>query len=256
LPTFPAPPPNTPAAPVGVWLTQFKPFALESADQFLGEVPPPPALTSRGWARNFNLTKDYGALNSTVRTAQQTEIGKFWTDDAAAQYSRAFRGLIASQHLNTAESARLGAMYSVVASDSVTACMNAKYHFAFWRPYTAIHDADTDGNPATVLDSTWVPLAVTPGHPEYPANHGCITEAVMDTLAAFFGTDEIPFSVNSVVTGTIHTFDSFDDVVAEVDHARIYGGMHYRHSVKEGNRLGRKVAEHILKRHFQDGERD
>jgi hypothetical protein len=256
VPTFPAPPPNTPAAPVGVWLTQFKPFALESADQFLGEVPPPPALTSRGWARNFNLTKDYGALNSTVRTAQQTEIGKFWTDDAAAQYSRAFRGLIASQHLNTAESARLGAMYSVVASDSVTACMNAKYHFAFWRPYTAIHDADTDGNPATVLDSTWVPLAVTPGHPEYPANHGCITEAVMDTLAAFFGTDEIPFSVNSVVTGTIHTFDSFDDVVAEVDHARIYGGMHYRHSVKEGNRLGRKVAEHILKRHFQDGERD
>jgi hypothetical protein len=256
VPTFPAPPPNTPPAPVGVWMTQFKPFALQSADQFLDEVPPPPALTSRTWARNFNLTKDYGALNSTVRTAQQTEIGKFWTDDAAAQYSRAFRGLIASEHLTTAESARLGAMYSVVASDSVTACMNAKYHFAFWRPYTAIHDADTDGNPATVLDPAWVPLAVTPGHPEYPANHGCLTEAVMDTLAAFFGTDDIAFSVNSAVTGTTHTFDSFDDVVTEVDHARIYGGMHYRHSVKEGNRLGRKVAEHILKRHFRDGDHD
>jgi len=256
VPTFPAPPPNTPPAPVGVWLTQFKPFALQSADQLLDEVPPPPALTSRTWARNFNLTKDYGALNSTVRTAQQTEIGKFWTDDAAAQYSRAFRSLIVSQHLTTAESARLGAMYSVAASDSVTACMNAKYHFAFWRPYTAIHDADTDGNPATVLDPTWVPLAVTPGHPEYPANHGCVTEAVMDTLAAFFGTDEITFSVNSAVTGTTHTFESLDDVVTEVDHARIYGGMHYRHSVKEGNRLGRKVAEHILKRHFQVGDHD
>jgi hypothetical protein len=256
VPTFPAPPPNTPPAPVGVWMTQFKPFALESADQFLDDVPPPPALTSRTWARNFNLTKDYGALNSTVRTAQQTEIGKFWTDDAAAQYSRAFRGLIASQHLNTAESARLGAMYSVVASDSVTACMNAKYHFAFWRPYTAIHDADTDGNPATVPDPNWVPLAVTPGHPEYPANHGCVTEAVMDTLAAFFETDEITFSVNSAVTGTTHTFESFDDVVTEVDNARIYGGMHYRHSVKEGNRLGRKVAEHILKRHFRHEDRD
>lgn len=256
VPTFPAPPPNTPAAPVGVWMTQFKPFALESADQFLDDVPPPPALTSRTWARDFNLTKDYGALNSTVRTAQQTEIGKFWTDDAAAQYSRAFRGLIASENLNTAESARLGAMYSVVASDSVTACMNAKYHFAFWRPYTAIHDADTDGNPATVPDPDWIPLAVTPGHPEYPANHGCVTEAVMDTLAAFFETDEITFSVNSAVTGTTHTFESFDDVVTEVDNARIYGGMHYRHSVKEGNRLGRKVAEHILKRHFRHGDHD
>jgi hypothetical protein len=256
VPTFPAPPPNTPPAPVGVWLTQFKPFALESAGQFLDHVPPPPALTSRAWSRNFNLTKDYGALNSTIRTAQQTEIGKFWTDDAAAQYSRAFRGLIASEHLNTAESARLGAMYSVVASDSVTACMNAKYHFAFWRPYTAIHDADTDGNPATVPDPNWVPLAVTPGHPEYPANHGCVTEAIMDTLTAFFETDEITFSVNSVVTGTTHTFESFDDVVTEVDHARIYGGMHYRHSVKEGNRLGRQVAEHILKHHFRRLDHD
>jgi hypothetical protein len=256
VPTYPAPPPNTPAAPVGVWMTQFKPFALQNADQFLDEVPPPPALTSRAWARNFNLTKDFGALNSTVRSAQQTEIGKFWTDDAAAQYSRAFRSLITSEHLNTAESARLGAMYSVAASDSITACMNAKYHFAFWRPYTAIHDADTDGNPATVPDPSWIPLAVTPGHPEYPANHGCVTEAIMDALAAFFETDEITFSVNSAVTGTIHTFQSFDDVITEVDNARIYGGMHYHHSVKEGNRLGRKVVEYILKHHFRLQDHD
>jgi len=255
VPTYPAPPPNTPPAPVGVWMTQFKPFALQSADQLLDEVPPPPALTSRIWARNFNLTKDYGALNSTVRNAQQTEIGKFWTDDAAAQYSRAFRGLIVSENLDTAESARLGAMYSVAASDSITACMNAKYHFAFWRPYTAIHDADTDGNPATVADPNWVPLAVTPGHPEYPAAHGCVTEAVMDAMTAFFGTDGVTFSVTSAVTGTTHTFDSLEDVVAEVDNARIYGGMHYRHSVKEGNRLGRKVAERVVK-HFQRHDRD
>ena len=147
VPTYPAPPPNTPPAPVGVWLAQFKPFALASADQFLADVPPPPALKSSAWAQNFNLTKDYGELNSTVRTAAQTEIGRFWTDDAAAQYSRAFRSLVASQGLSTAAAARLAAMYSVAASDAVTACMNAKYHFAFWRPYTAIHDADTDGNP-------------------------------------------------------------------------------------------------------------
>ncbi len=142
-------------------------------------------------------------------------------------------------------------MYSVAASDAITACMNAKYHFAFLRPYTAIHDADTDGNPNTVAEPNWVPLAVTPGHPEYPAAHGCVTEAVMDALTAFFETDEIPFSVTSAVTGTTHSFNSFEDVVTEVDNARIYGGMHYRHSVLQGNRLGRFVTEYMLKHHFK-----
>jgi hypothetical protein len=254
VPTYPAPPPNTPPPPVGVWMTQFKPFAMRSADQFLGEVHPPLALTSETWVRNFNRTKDFGALNSSVRTAPQTEIGLFWTDNAAAQYSRAFRGLIASQGLDTAAAARLGAMYSVAASDAGTACMNAKYHFAFWRPYTAIHDADTDGNAGTVADPNWIPLAVTPGHPEYPANHGCVTEAIMDAMTAFFDTDEIPYSVDSAVTLTTHSFDSFEDVVREVDNARIYGGMHYHHSVKEGNRLGRMVAEYVLKTHFRHKE--
>ena len=256
VPTYPAPPPNTPPAPVGVWMTQFKPFAMHSADQFLAEVRPPLALTSEAWARDFNRTKDYGAHNSVVRTASQTEIGLFWTDNAAAQYSRAFRGLIASQGLDTAAAARLAAMYSVAASDAGTACMNAKYHFAFWRPYTAIHDADTDGNPGTAADPNWIPLAVTPGHPEYPANHGCVTEAVMDAMTEFFETDEIPFSVTSTVTGTTHSFDSFEQVVSEVDNARIYGGMHFHHSVKEGNRLGRMVTEFVLKHHFRYKDED
>lgn len=252
VPTYPAPPPNTPPAPVGVWMTQFKPFALRSADQFLGDVPPPPALTSATWTRDFNLTKDFGALNSSVRTAQQTEIGLFWTDNAAAQYSRAFRALAASHGLDTAAAARLAAMYSVAASDAGTACMNAKYHFAFWRPYTAIHDADTDGNSGTVADPNWVPLAVTPGHPEYPANHGCITEAIMDALTEFFDTDEIPFSVTSNVTATTHNFSNFEDVVREVDDARIFGGMHYHNSVRQGNRLGRWVTEYVIAHKFKE----
>ena len=251
VPTVPAPPPNTPPAPVGVWMRTFTPFALTSADQFLAEVPPPPALTSNQWARNFNRTKDYGAQNSTVRTAAQTDIGLFWTDEAGSQYSRSLRGLITSQSLSTSNSARMYAMFWVAASDSGTACMNAKYHFAFWRPYTAIHNADTDGNHDTVADPNWVPLAVTPGHPEYPANHGCITQAVMNALTKFFGTDEIPYTVTSNVTHTTHSFDSFDEVVQEVDNARVYGGMHYWHSTKEGNRLGDKVTEYLFKHHFK-----
>ncbi len=161
------------------------------------------------------------------------------------------RGLMDTQALDTARSARLSAMGSVALSDSVTACFNAKYHYAFWRPYTAIHDADPSINPQTVPDPNWIPLAVTPGHPEYPAAHGCGTQALADALTAFFGTDEVPFVVTSAVTGTTHTFTSFEDVVREVDNARIYGGMHYHNSVKQGNRLGSRVVEYMLKHHFR-----
>jgi hypothetical protein len=251
VPTYPAPPPNTPPPPVAPWQASFKPFALLSADQFLADVPPPPSLTSATFTRDFNRTKAYGALNSSVRTPEQTEIGLFWTDNPAAQYSRAMRALIASEGLGTAEAARLGAMSFVALADAATACFNAKYHYAFWRPYTAIHDADTDGNPDTVADPNWVPLAVTPGHPEYPAAHGCVTAALMDTLTAYFDTEEMPYTVTSTVTGTTHSFNSFEDVVTEVDNARIYGGMHYHHSVKEGNRLGSRVADYMLETQFR-----
>ena len=259
VPTYPLPNPTTPP-PVAEWQAQFKPFALRSADQFLEHVPPPPSPTSAIFTRNFNLTKAYGALNSSVRTPQQTEIGLFWSDNPAAQYSRALRGLVESQKLDTADAARLGAMSYVALADSATACMNAKYHFWSWRPFTAIRDADTDGNPNTVADPSWEPLDVTPQHPEYPAAHGCVTQALMDTLTAFFHTDEIPYSVTSTVTGTTHSFDSFEDVVTEVDNARIFGGMHFHHSVKEGNRLGRRVATYILNHQFcradEECERD
>jgi hypothetical protein len=249
VPTYPQPNPTTPP-PVAEWQAQFKPFALRSADQFLARVPPPPALTSATFTRDFNLTKAYGALNSSVRSAQQTEIGLFWSDNPAAQYSRALRGLVESEGLDTADAARLGAMSFVALADSATACMNAKYHYFFWRPLTAIRNAGSDGNPDTVADPNWVPLDVTPQHPEYPANHGCVTQALMDTLTAFFHNDEIPYSVTSNVTGTVHSFDSFEDVVMEVDNARIFGGMHYHHSVKEGNRLGHRVADYILNHKF------
>ncbi len=250
VPTVPAPPPNTPAAPVGVWMRYFTPFALKSADQLLAEIPPPPALHSEAWVRDYNRTKSYGAHNSTLRTASQTEIGLFWTADAAMQYSAALRALIVNQHLSTADAARLGAMTSVAASDAVTACMNAKYHFARWRPYTAITEGDTDGNSRTVADVNWVPLAVTPGHPEYPANHGCVTAAMMEALTAFFETDDIPYDVVSNVTNTTHHFSSFAEVVREVDDARIFGGMHFHSSVLQGNRLGTRVVSYMLRHKF------
>ncbi len=242
--------------PVNVWMADFQPFTFQSASDFLNSIRPPLPLSSREWAEDFNLTKSYGALNGSLRTPAQTESGLFWSAPPQALFSSGLQYLIVSRKLNTAQSARLAAMANVTIADALVACFNAKYHYAFWRPYTAIHGADTDGNPGTEADVNWLPLDITPGHPEYPAAHGCATEALTVALRAFFHSNEIQYRVSSSVTGTAHDFQRFSDVVIEVDAARIFGGMHFRHSVLQGNMMGRTVARHVLKTYFQqDGDR-
>ena len=237
--------------PVNVWMAEFTPFTYDTASDFLHTIQPPSPLNGKEWAEDYNLTKSYGALHGSLRTPEQTEIGLFWSAPPQSLFSSGLRNLIVDQKLNTAQSARLAAMANVTIADATVACFNAKYHYAFWRPYTAIHDADTDGNPDTVADPIWLPLDITPGHPEYPAAHGCATEALTVALQTFFNSDDIHYHLSSTVTGTTHEFPRFSDVVVEVDEARIFGGMHFRHSVLQGNILGKKVAQHVLKSHFQ-----
>jgi hypothetical protein len=243
-PVPPFPPPVTP------WMADYTPFTFASASDFLGTVAPPLRLNSRKWADDFNLTRTYGALNGSVRTPEQTEIGRFWADHPGAMYSRALGVLISEQNLDTVESAKLAAITNVTLADPLVACFNAKYHYAFWRPYTAIHDADTDRNPSTVADPNWLPLDTTPGHPEYPAAHGCGTGALAVALRTYFQRDDVHYQVTSSVTSTTHDFHQFRDLVFEVDEARIFGGMHFRHSVLQGNIMGTAVACHVLKSHF------
>lgn len=244
-PVPPFPPPATP------WMASFKPFTYENASDFLSSITPPLPLASREWADDYNLTKAYGALNGSARTPKETEIGLFWTDFPAAIFSRAMRSLISENKLDTAESARLAAMQYVSLADSLIACFNGKYHYAFWRPYTAIHDSDTSINPDTVPDPNWLPLAVTPGHPEYPAAHGCATESVAVAIRTFFHKDKVHYEATSNVTNTVHDFRRLSDLVDEVDRARIYGGMHFHHSVLQGNVMGRTVTCHALESHFE-----
>jgi len=248
-PVPPFPPPATP------WLPYFRPFTYARASDFRSSVPPPPALNSATWTLDFNLTKHFGALNGSLRTPKETEIGQFWSDHPLAQYSSAIQRLIADRKLSTMQSARLLAMTYVSYEDAIVACFDAKYYYAFWRPYTAIQDADTDGNPFTTPDPNWMPLVVTPGHPEYPAAHGCGAGAFSVTVAHFFHTEAVPTHFSSAVTGTSHDFSKLSDEVQEVDLARIYGGMHYLTSVLEGNVLGKAVARHVLSNYFQPVER-
>jgi len=245
---IPTPPAFAP--PVTPWFGQMVPFTMKSASQFLPENGPPD-LGSQQWAREYNEVKLLGAVNSSVRTASQTEIALFWTANPVATYFGAFNQLALDRHLNLSKSARLFAMLSVALTDGGIGCFNAKYHYSFWRPVTAIPNGDIDGNPDTEADPTWLPLASTPSHPEFPAAHGCATGAIARTLENFFGTPNVKFTVSSAATHTTHTYDNVGQLETEAYWARIYAGFHYRHSLDEGFKLGHRVAKQLNQNFFQ-----
>jgi len=240
--------------PLTPWLAKMQPFTMLSADQFLPEEGPP-ALNSQEWIDDYNQVKALGAANSAIRTPAQTEIGRFWTEHTGQQFARAFRNLATQKALSTSDTARLMAMLWTGFADAGIGCWNAKFSFNFWRPVTAIRAGG--GNPDLVGDPNWSPLGSTPSHPEYPAAHGCGTGAVATILSRYFGTQHLSFSVDSLVTGKVHNFDSTNDLIEEVEQARIYAGFHYHHSVAQGRRLGVKVAHHMLSNFFKArGEAD
>src|SRR5215470_1125066 len=244
---LPTPPAYAPI-PLTPWLGQMVPFTMTSAAQFRPDEGPS-ALNSQQWIDDYNQVKTLGALNSTVRTPQQTEIGLFWTEHTGKQYARAFRNLAIQKGLDTSDTARLMAMLWAAYADAGIGGWNAKFFFSFWRPVTAIRAGG--GNPALTADPSWLPLANTPNHPEYPAAHGFVTGAVSTILAGYFGTPNVTFSVNSLVTNTTHNFTSTTDLMHEVEVARIYAGFHYHHSVVEGKVLGQNVAHQLVQQYFR-----
>jgi hypothetical protein len=128
-----------------------------------------------------NEIREYGARNSKARSTEQTEIGRFWFFTGPATYNPIVRQIVAAKKLDLVDSARLFALVTMGGSDAITAVFEAKYHYNFWRPITAIRNADQTGNKATQRDATWVPLGETPMHPEYPCAH-CITSATVSAV--------------------------------------------------------------------------
>jgi hypothetical protein len=242
-------PPSFSPNPLTPWMATMKPFLIESPSQF--RPAGPPALNSVEFAADYNETRAYGAINSTVRTAEQTQIGLFYIDHTGAQLSRIFRQFAAVQNMRTADNARLYAMLYLSIADSLIAGWDAKYYYHFWRPVTAIRAGDTDGNELTEADPNWLPLATTPGHPEYPAAHGCLTAAYAEALRAFFGTKKVKITLSSTTTNSTREFDNTDDLIKEIIDARIFGGMHYRTSVRDGANIGKKVTHWMTKNYFQ-----
>ncbi len=237
------------ANPVLRILPSIRPFATQSHAQF--RAPGPLLLGSTDYARDFSETKTLAAADSTQRTAAQTEVARFHIEPPGAFWARNLRQF-ATASPNLAENARLSAMIWTAYHDGVAGCFESKYHYNFWRPFSAIALADTDGNDATAADAAWTPVVPTPNHPEYPAAHGCAGGAVMEAVRSFYGTKKLHFTFNSAVASTVpHAFESTDDVVKEVMDARVWGGMHFRTSNKHGADLGKQVGHWVGTQHFK-----
>jgi hypothetical protein len=236
------------------WLATFRPFLLERPNQFRAD--PPPALTSTQYAKDLDETEAYGALNSSVRTPEQTAIAFFWVGNNINQYNLAMQSVVAQHGMDLVDAAHLLAMGEIVTTDAGIACFDSKFFYQFWRPITAIRNADKDGNPDTTADPTWQALLGVPGHPEYPSQHGCFTAAFSDALAAALHTNHLNVTMmggenGSPLLTTSQHFGTVNDIQKQVVDARVWLGFHFRNSVKQGEKLGNNVAVWELDRYFQ-----
>ena len=251
-------PPNFPAPAFTNW-AHVTPFVLDTAAQFRPTAPP--ALTSQAYADAINEVKSLGQDTSTTRTADQTQIAKFWAPPIWNTWNEIAEKAAAAHPMSLERTARFFMDLNLTFADSVIAFYDAKYTYQLWRPITAIRLADTDGNSATVGDPTWTPLAVTAPDPSYPGAHSTISAAGAAVLTEFFGRGKGIEVTSDALPGVVRSFDSYKSAATEAGLSRIFAGQHTRLDHNAGVQLGRDVAEFVLDRTASpeasdDGERD
>jgi PAP2 superfamily len=236
----------TPITVASVW-PDLAPFALTKPSQFRPQ--PPISLESKEWAADFNELKAYGGKTSTKRSTQQTETARFWLMVGAPAYHPLPRQLVTAKQMSIIDSARFMALFAVALTDAYIAVFDAKYHYEFWRPITAIRNGDISGNPATELDATWQPIDNTPMHPEYPCAHCIQSGAAAAVIESVLGSADIPeVSVtSSTAPGVTHRWTNLGVFSEEISNARIWAGFHYRFSTRVGTDMGRQIGAYVVK---------
>lgn len=219
-----------------------KPWLMADAAQF--RPGPPPALGSAQWARDYNEVKALGSKASRLRTPEQTEVAKFWEYSLPPIYLGVVRSVASAPGRSLAQNARLLAATTQAMDDALIAVLEAKYHYGFWRPVTAIRNGDRDDNPATELEAGWTPMIDNPTHPEYPSAHSILAGAVGELLKAEVGSARMPELATSSPTanGATRRWKSVDAFTQEVADARVWEGIHYRTSTEVGLAMGRQVG--------------
>jgi hypothetical protein len=205
------------------------------------------------WARDYNEIKAVGGKSSASRTAEQTEIARFWEITQPSIYHAVVSSAATAPGRDITQNARLLAAVCQAADDALIAVFDAKYHYNFWRPVTAIRNGDIDGNPATERDPAWMPFIDTPMHPEYPCAHCVLAGAVGVVLEAEFGSGAVPTlaAASSTAGGAERQWATVDEFVEEVANARIWDGVHFRTSTEVGTAMGRQVGGLAAARYLQ-----
>jgi hypothetical protein len=226
---------------------QVTPFVLTTVDQFRGKGPLD--LASRRYAHDVEEVRMLGSATSAVRTADQTQIALFWLEPSVDGWSRIARTVSADAHLDLWQNARLFALITLAMADAYIAQFDEKYHYSFWRPVTAIQEGDNDHNPLIVGDPAWMPLRPTPPFPEYSSAHAAVGAAAAEALERFFDTDDMAFSMSSPTAGNaVREFTGFRHAAEENGVSRIYIGFHFRHSVQDGLKMGRRIGRFVAQR--------
>jgi hypothetical protein len=230
------------AVPIESTSGMIKPWTMEKGSQFRPQ--PPPALDSEIWTRDVNEIRELGSINSKTRTQEQTEIGRFWFLTGPRTYTPLVQQVAETKKMDLVDCARLYALVSMATSDAFIAVFDAKYAYNFWRPITAIRNADLSSNPATPREASWTPLGMTPPHPEYPCAHCITAAAVAEVLKRAAGDDLGELTLASA--GVTRKWKRVEDYSNEVAMARIYAGFHYRFSAEAANSMGRKIGEQAV----------
>jgi hypothetical protein len=238
------------------WVKDVRPFLIESASQFRSRGPN--ELTSREYAREFREVKELGSAASSARSADQTDAARFWSA-GSVHWIHIAEQLSTRHALDIADNSRLFAMLYLTGADSAIACWDDKARWLFWRPITAIREADRDGNPATEADPAWLPLIITPPYPDHPSGLSCIGSAMGRSLRDFFGTNRLEFSSTNQDFDLTRSYTSFSQAIDEIVDARVWSGIHFRIADEHGEKIGRQVAryrkQHYFHRAFEEDDR-
>ena len=235
-----------------------KPFAMRPRTQY--RVPAPPALTSREYTAAYREVRALGGKRSAARSDDQTQIALFWADNAGTATPPGHWNVIAQtiarqRGLSLIENARLFALLNMSLADAGIYCWLIKFHYGYWRPITAIHRADADGNPDTDPDPTWEPLIATPPFPTYTSGHSTFSGAGASLLANYLGTDRVRFaSTSEELPGVTRRFESIWSAAEEAGMSRIYGGIHWQFDNTEGLTAGKKLGEYVFRNYLQPRE--
>jgi PAP2 superfamily len=239
------------AVGIGFQWQNVTPFGIRSARDFL--LDPPPALASRAYAKAYNEVMTVGGIDSTERPQDRANVALFYAAASPTQvFNQAVQQVAQERWHSLSENAQGLALMNMAVNDSLVAAFLNKYLYNFWRPETAIHAGDTDGNPKTDADPSFVPFVTTPCFPSYPSNHGSAANSAAEVLRRIYGEGGHFMTLsNPTVPDIVLQYTTFKQITDDISDARVYGGIHFRTDQVAGERLGDAIGRTVYKNNLR-----